>query len=46
MNAYAPLLDTHNSMSFKGRSYSRQQQFDEMEKATLQPLPEKRFELR
>lgn len=40
------LLDTHNSTSFKGRSYSRQQQFDEMEKATLQSLPEKRFELR
>jgi transposase len=40
------LLGTHNSTSFKGRSYSRQQQFDEMEKATLQPLPEKRFELR
>lgn len=40
------LLDTHNSTSFKGRSYSRQQQFDEMEKATLQCLPGKRFELR
>jgi len=40
------LLSTHNSTSFKGRSYSRQQQFDEMEKATLQPLPNKRFELR
>jgi len=40
------LLDVHNSTSFKGRNYSRQQQFDEMEKATLQALPEKRFELR
>lgn len=40
------LLDVHNCTSFKGRSYSRQQQFEEMEKATLQPLPEKRFELR
>ena len=40
------LLNTHNSTSFKGRNYSRQQQFDEMEKATLQSLPEKRFELR
>jgi transposase len=40
------LLNAHNSTSFKGRSYSRQQQFDEMEKATLQPLPDKRFELR
>ena len=40
------LLDTHNGTSFKGRNYSRQQQFDEMEKAILQPLPERRFELR
>ena len=40
------LLNTHNSTSFKGRNYSRRQQFDEMEKATLQSLPEKRFELR
>ncbi len=40
------LLATHNSTSFKGRGYSRLEQFDEMEKATLQPLPERRFELR
>lgn len=40
------LLDTHNGMSFKGRNYSRKEQFDEMEKATLHPLPQKRFELR
>jgi transposase len=40
------LLNLHNSTSFKGRDYSRQQQFDEMEKDTLQPLPDKRFELR
>jgi len=40
------LLATHNRMSFKGRNYSRQEQFDELEKITLQPLPEKRFELR
>lgn len=40
------LLDLHNSTSFKGRDYSRQQQFDEMEKDMLQPLPDKRFELR
>ena len=40
------LLETHNRMSFKGRNYSRQEQFDELEKITLQPLPEKRFELR
>jgi transposase len=40
------LLDAHNRTSFKGRSYSRLAQFEEMEQATLQPLPEKRFELR
>jgi len=40
------LLEVHNRTSFKGRTYSRQEQFDEMERATLQPLPEKRFELR
>lgn len=40
------LLDAHNRTSFKGRSYSRLEQFVEMEQTTLQPLPEKRFELR
>jgi transposase len=40
------LLDTHNDTAFKGRSYSRRQQFDEMEKIMLQPLPLTRFELR
>lgn len=40
------LLEAHNRTAFKGRTYSRQEQFDEMERATLHPLPEKRFELR
>ncbi len=40
------LLGTHNGTSFKGRNYSRKEQFEEMEKATLQALPQKRFELR
>jgi transposase len=40
------LLDSHNAASFKGRNYSRKEQFEEMEKATLHPLPQKRFELR
>lgn len=40
------LLDAHNRTSFKGRNYSRQEQFDEMERSTLQPLPDMRFELR
>ncbi len=39
-------LSTHNSNKFKGRSYSRMDQFVEMEQPTLHPLPEKRFELR
>lgn len=40
------LLETHNNTAFKGRNYSRRQQFDEMEKTTLQPLPVNRYELR
>lgn len=40
------LLTAHNNTSFKGRSYSRRQQFDEMERTTLQPLPQNRYELR
>ena len=41
-----PLLEAHNETAFKDRNYSRRQQFEEMEKATLQPLPTRRFELR
>lgn len=41
-----PLLEKKNSTVFKGRSYSRLEQFDEMEKAELQPLPDTRYELR
>jgi len=40
------LLETHNKGPFNGRSYSRWQQFEEIEKGMLQPLAEKRFELR
>jgi transposase len=40
------LQEAHNRASFKGRNYSRQEQFDEMERSTLHPLPEKPFELR
>jgi transposase len=40
------LLEIHNRTSFKGRNYSRLQQFEEMEQTHLQPLVEKRFELR
>lgn len=40
------LLDIHNGDPFNGRAYSRRQQFEDIEKGTLQALPDKRFELR
>jgi transposase len=40
------LLKDHNGQKFKGRNYSRVEQFDESEKHVLQPLPVARFELR
>ena len=39
-------LQNHNQLNFQGRKYSRQQQFNEMEKQALQPLPMMRFEMR
>jgi transposase len=39
-------LQNHNQQNFTGRKYSRQQQFEEMEKQVLQPLPLMRFEMR
>jgi len=39
-------LENHNKASFSGRNYSRMDQFIEMEKQTLQPLPSMRFEMR
>jgi transposase len=44
--AIMELLDKHNNQLFQGRNYSRRQQFEEMEKNTLQPLPQLRFEQR
>ncbi len=44
--AIQSLLIAYNSNVFKGRSYSRLDQFLEFEQATLQPLPQQRFELR
>ena len=38
-------LDNHNCRNFQGRSYSRLEQFNEMEKMALQPLPETRYEM-
>ena len=39
-------LEVHNTAAFKGRDYSRRQQFDEIEKAALQPLPAYPYEFR
>ena len=39
-------LEEHNSALLKGRSYSRRQQFEEVERAALMPLPAARFELK
>jgi transposase len=40
------LLENYNSTPFTGRTYSRKDQFDELEKHTLQPLNPLRFEMR
>jgi len=37
-------LETHNSGSFKGRNYSRKDQFEELERQALHPLPVYRYE--
>jgi len=39
-------LEEHNNASLRGRNYSRRQQFDEIEKAALMPLPPLRYELK
>lgn len=39
-------LEAHNNALFKGRDYSRRQQFEEIERGTLQGLPAYRYELR
>ena len=38
-------LDVHNNRTLTGQNYSRRQQFDELEKQTLQPLNPYPFEL-
>lgn len=40
------LLEDYNRQPFSGRTYSRRDQFIEIESETLQPLPTERFELR
>ena len=37
-------LELHNTGAFKGRNYSRRQQFEELEKHTLKSLPQYRYE--
>jgi transposase len=37
-------LELHNTSAFKGRDYSRRQQFEELEKHTLKSLPQYRYE--
>jgi transposase len=39
-------LQLHNNAAFKGRDYSRRQQFDELEKHALQPLAAYRYEIK
>jgi transposase len=39
-------LEEHNNAPLRGRNYSRRQQFDEVEKNVLMPLPELRYELK
>lgn len=39
-------LEEHNNKLLTGRDYSRRQQFEEVERSTLQPLPQYRYELK
>ena len=42
----AILLEAYNTARFSGRTYSRRDQFRQIEQTALQPLPSERFELR
>ena len=42
--AISTALEAHNNAPFKGRDYSRRQQFEEVERETLNPLPALRYE--
>ena len=39
-------LEQHNTGRFKGRSYSRRDRFEELERSALRPLPVYRYEYR
>ncbi|WP_264529719.1 Mu transposase domain-containing protein [Flavobacterium sp. N502540] len=45
-DAILPLLEKHNTMSFKGRKYSRLDLFNEIEKETLSFLPLNAYQLK
>lgn len=45
-NAILKHLEVHNSMSFRGREYSRYSLFEEVEKQELKPLPLKKYEIK
>lgn len=44
--AIKELLELYNQFVLTGRNYSRRQQFEEVERSTLLPLPELRYELK
>lgn len=45
-NAILIALEQHNAAPLKGRNYSRRQQFEEVERHALAPLPPLRYELK
>ena len=45
-NAILIALEQHNAAPLKGRNYSRRQQFEEVERQALAPLPPLRYELK
>ena len=44
--AIRTVLEDYNNRLLKGRNYSRRQQFEEIERSALQPLPPLRYELK
>ena len=45
-DAVRAALQQHNSALLKGRNYSRRQQFEDVERSALMPLPPLRYELK
>ena len=44
--AISSLLEKHNTSNFTAKPYSRKQLFEKLERHTLNPLPQQRFEIR